>query len=131
MSSTTPPAVALAVSPHTTIGDLVAARPAFARLFEKLGIDYCCGGTQTLAAVCARKGLDVTTTIALLDSAGAAWNAGPSEVDAGAMGLAQLADHIEATHHAYLKEELPRLVEMAERVATKHGWRDARLEHFK
>jgi regulator of cell morphogenesis and NO signaling len=26
-----------------------------------------------------------------------------------------------------LKEELPRLVEMANRVATKHGWRDSRL----
>ena len=43
------------------------------------------------------------------------------------MSLTQLADHIESTHHAYLKEELPRLVEMADRVATKHGWRDARL----
>ena len=52
---------------------------------------------------------------------------GPAEVNAAAMGLAELADHIEATHHAYLKSELPRLVEMADRVATKHGWRDTRL----
>ena len=43
------------------------------------------------------------------------------------MSLSQLADHIESSHHAYLKTELPRLVEMATRVATKHGWRDARL----
>jgi regulator of cell morphogenesis and NO signaling len=48
-------------------------------------------------------------------------------VDAAAMGLGQLADHIVSTHHAFLKQELPRLVEMADRVATKHGWRDARL----
>lgn len=115
------------ITPATTIGELVAARPALARFFEKLGIDYCCGGKQTLAAACARRGLDVTTTLALLDSAGAALAADPAEVNAAAMSLAQLADHIETTHHAYLKVELPRLVEMAERVATKHGWRDARL----
>jgi regulator of cell morphogenesis and NO signaling len=43
------------------------------------------------------------------------------------MSLASLADHIEQTHHRYLKEELPALVEKADRVAEKHGWRDSRL----
>lgn len=115
------------VTPETTLGELVAARPLLARLFERLGLDYCCGGKQTLAIACARRGLDVATTITLLDSAGAALAAGPAEVDAAAMGLAELADHIETTHHAYVKAELPRLHEMAVKVATKHGWRDARL----
>ena len=123
MSTTTQPAF----TSESTIGDLVAARPLLARFFEKLGIDYCCGGKQTLAAACARRGLDVATTLALLESAGALLAAGPAEVDAAAMGQAELADHIETTHHAYLKQELPRLVEMAHRVATKHGWRDERL----
>jgi regulator of cell morphogenesis and NO signaling len=117
----------LLLTPATMIGELVAARPALARLFEKLGIDYCCGGKQTLAVACSRRGLEVATTITLLESAGALLLAGPTEVDAAAMGLAELADHIESTHHAYLKSELPRLSEMAQRVATKHGWRDARL----
>lgn len=116
-----------AITPATTIGDLVAARPLLARLFESLGIDYCCGGKQTLAAACARRGLETGTTIALLESAGAAFAAGPADVNVSAMGLGELADHIVSTHHAYLKDELPRLVKMAERVATKHGWRDARL----
>jgi regulator of cell morphogenesis and NO signaling len=116
-----------AITPETTVGELVAARPLLARLFETLNIDYCCGGKQTLAAACARRGLEINTTIALLESAGAAYATGPAEVDAAAMGLGQLADHIVSTHHAYLKQELPRLVEMADRVAHKHGWRDARL----
>jgi regulator of cell morphogenesis and NO signaling len=116
-----------AITPDTTIGNLVAARPLLARHFESLGINYCCGGKQTLAAACARCGLEVGTTITLLETAGAAFAAGPAEVDAAAMGLGQLADHIVSTHHAYLKQELPRLVEMADRVATKHCWRDARL----
>ena len=115
------------ITPATTIGELVAARPVLARVFEKLGIDYCCGGKQTFAAACARRGLEVTTTLAMLDSAAAALAAGPAEVNAAAMSLTQLADHIETTHHTHLKVELPRLCEMADRVATKHGWRDERL----
>ncbi len=43
------------------------------------------------------------------------------------MPLTASADHIEQTHHHYLKEEFPALVEKAERVAPKHGRRDARL----
>src|SRR5690349_1651798 len=121
------PVLSTSFSPDTTVGELVAARPLLARLFEQLGIDYCCGGKQTLAAVCQRRGLEVSTTLALLESASAALATGPAEVDAAAMGLAELADHIEATHHTYLKAELPRLVDMADRVAAKHGWHDHRL----
>jgi regulator of cell morphogenesis and NO signaling len=127
MPSLTAPSAPSVITPETTIGALVAARPALARIFEHLGIDYCCGGKQSLAKACASRNLDLATTIALLESAGAALAAGPVEVDTATMTLKQLADHIETTHHAYLKAELPRLGEMADRVATKHCWRDARL----
>ena len=112
---------------QSTVGEIVAARPALAPLFEKLGIDYCCGGKQTLSAACAKRGLGAESTFALIVSGCAELAAGPAEVDAAAMGQTELADHIVATHHAYLKTELPRLVEMAERVAIKHSWRDGRL----
>jgi len=116
-----------AITPETRIGDIVAARPALARLFETLGIDYCCGGKQTLAAACAVHNVAASTIIATIGATLANLDAGPAEVDAAAMSLTELADHLEQTHHLYLKEELPRLVEMADRVARKHGWRDTRL----
>jgi regulator of cell morphogenesis and NO signaling len=112
---------------ETRIGEIVAARPVLARLFEELHIDYCCGGKQTLAFAAASRGLSVETVVAMLQEAAAALAAGPTEVDAANLSLGELADHIEQTHHHYLKEELPRLLEMADRVATKHGWRDPRL----
>jgi regulator of cell morphogenesis and NO signaling len=124
-------ATASALTPESTVGELVAARPLLARVFEKLGVDYCCGGKQSLAAVCARRGLDLPTMLTVLESAAAALATGPVEVDAAAMGQPELCDHIEAVHHAYLKSELPRLVEMADRVAVKHGWRDGRLEEVR
>lgn len=123
MSTTTIPEI----TSDSRIGDLVAACPALARLFEGLGIDYCCGGKQTLTTACASRGLSATTVVSILESAAAALAAVPVEVDAAGMSLTALADHVERTHHAYLKDELPRLAEMAERVARKHGDRDPRL----
>ncbi|AOS43307.1 Iron-sulfur cluster repair protein YtfE [Lacunisphaera limnophila] len=123
MPTTTLPAI----TPESRIGDLVAACPSLARVFEELRLDYCCGGKQSLAAASDSRGLSVLTVIGLLEAATAALAAGPAEVNAATLSLSQLADHIEQSHHRYLKAELPRLVEMSARVATKHGWRDARL----
>ena len=122
MSST-----ATVTDPGTTLGDLVVAHPALARVFERLGLDYCCGGKQTLAAACTRRGLDPATVAATLDGALAALDAAPAEIDPATLTLTALADHIEGTHHAYVRVELPRLVELAERVARKHTHRDPRL----
>jgi regulator of cell morphogenesis and NO signaling len=115
-------------TPETTVGAIVAARPALARVFEKLGIDYCCGGKRPLAELARARGLDPATVVALLEAAGSALTAGAPEFDVAGLTLSQLAEHIERTHHEYVKAELPRLGEMAERVARKHAWRDSRLK---
>jgi regulator of cell morphogenesis and NO signaling len=122
MSPTTP----FPFTIETKLGDIVAAQPGLARIFERLGLDYCCGGKQPLAQACARIGLDATSILATLAAAGDAAKNSPV-VNPAELTLTQLADHIEHTHHVYVKTELPRLEEMAVRVATKHGWRDARL----
>lgn len=113
------------ITPASRVGDIVAAQPLLASVFQRVGIDYCCGGKITLAAACSARGLDATTFLAMLAAAPLQNSAGI--VDAAAMSLTELADHIEATHHAYLKADLPILVEQADRVALRHGERDARL----
>ena len=127
MSTTTMSTTASLFTPDTKLGDIVAAQPALARVFERLGLDYCCGGKQTLAVACEKRQLNAQTVAQLLEAAAPAMLSGPREVDAARLTLTELAEHIEQTHHTYLKAELPRLLGMSERVATKHGWRDARL----
>lgn len=102
-----------------TVGALVAERPARSRIFQQLGIDFCCGGKKPVEQACREKGLDPATVLAMLDLA----DAGPSGevVDAAAMSMTELADHIEATHHAYLRRELPRLQQMIDKVSAVHG----------
>ncbi|HEY7119029.1 MAG TPA: iron-sulfur cluster repair di-iron protein [Tepidisphaeraceae bacterium] len=110
-----------------SIGELVRQRPARSRLFERLGIDYCCGGKKTLAQACAAKNLDPATIAAVLDADDASASPADTPIDANALSLSDLANHIEATHHAYLKTDLPRLSALTQKVANAHGQRDARL----
>ena len=50
----------------TTLGGLVAEWPRSAALFERLGLDYCCGGGQTLEEACRTRGLDPATVTTML-----------------------------------------------------------------
>ena len=114
--------------PEMTVGQLVVERPARARVFERLGIDYCCGGRLPLSEACAKRGLDAAMVLEELraDDASAAPAA---ERDWAAATAAELADNIEATHHAYLKRELPRLIALTRRVAEVHsGHRPSLIE---
>jgi regulator of cell morphogenesis and NO signaling len=42
----------------TTVAEMAASSIAAVRVFEKFGIDYCCGGKRPLAEVCLEKGYD-------------------------------------------------------------------------
>jgi regulator of cell morphogenesis and NO signaling len=105
---------------ESTVGRLVAENPARARVFEKHRIDYCCGGKLPLAEACERRHVNLDAVVADLeavDLAGA--SKAPTNWDRAPLG--ELADHIVATHHAYLAQELPRLEAMSARVAKVHG----------
>jgi len=110
-----------------TVGELVAAQPARSRVFEAFHIDYCCGGKRSLADACDKKGLPVDTLLEALARADAL-RAPEIHPDATAMPLDTLCDHIVERHHDYLRRELPRLMQMADKVAKVHGDNDSRLE---
>lgn len=117
------------ITPDTTVGELVRALPARARLFENLGIDYCCGGKRPLAEACRARNLEPATVVAMLaalDGAAVSPSANPD-----AMSLAELCDHIERRYHDWLREELPRLEFMTRKVAAVHGDHEPRLHDIR
>lgn len=112
---------------HHTLADIVTQAPGTARAMERHGLDYCCGGQRRLDEACGAAGLDVG---AVLDELHAAADAlGPDAAGAGwaSMGPAELVDHLEATHHEYLKREFSRLSALADKVAGVHGDRHPEL----
>ena len=107
-----------AISAENHVAALVLEEPSRARVFERFGIDYCCGGKVPLALACAERGLDVGVVTAALAEPP---SRGPEDVDWSAASLATLVDHIVEHHHAYLREELPPLTALVEKVVRAHG----------
>ena len=108
------------VSADRTVGDLVTEQPGRAKVFEDLGIDYCCGGHRPLTEACAEKGIDPENVLAQLARVDAARRP-DADADYGSMSLTALADHIVDTHHAYLRQALPRANQLAAKVAQAHA----------
>lgn len=119
----------VSLDPSRLVGELVAERPARARLFERLHIDYCCNGQQTLAKACADAGAQVQTTLAALETLDDldASNADPELTDWRGAGTEQLCDHIVATHHEYLRRAFPRIDTLVNTVVRVHGSYDDSL----
>ncbi len=99
---------------NVTVRDMAANSLAAVRVFEKFGIDYCCGGKKPLADVCREKGYDLGVVQRELDSALA--GAQTSERDWKIARLTDLIHHIVETHHAYLRRELPAIDTRLEKV---------------
>lgn len=105
-----------AITTSTTLGDVVTANPAAARVLERHGLDYCCGGGRNLGDACEAGGVDVDGLLGEISALGPG-----AEPDWATMGPAELVDHLEAVHHAYLHEELGLLDALAAKVAEVHG----------
>lgn len=109
-----------------TLGQLVLERPIRARIFEELGLDYCCGGQSTLTQACAERGLNVESVLARIEESDSA-DHNVSEVDVAGMTITELCDHIEETHHQYLRDALPRITQLIEQVVAAHVQRHPEL----
>ena len=102
-----------------TVREIAQTQPSSIRVFEKFGIEYCCGGGERLIEACAARDVDVDAVISALEAA--VRNESSQEKDWTKESLANLTKHIVATHHAYCKDELPRLSGLAMKVVKVHG----------
>ena len=110
----------MSIEATQTVGELAAQLPGATRQFEKLGIDYCCGGSRTLGQACADAKITVEQVLARLQEGLAA--AGPiSDRDWKTVTLAELIAHINSTHHVFVREECPRIEKLAAKVVGVHG----------
>ncbi len=108
------------VTPDHSIGDIVRKNFRAASVFERNGIDFCCGGGTSLGTVCTEKGIDahaIITELSLL-------NPPATDVpDFDSWPLDKLIDHILEKHHRYVRESLPVVQAHAQKVASVHGER--------
>ena len=112
-------AILQTIDPAATVGEIVAKDYRTAKVFEKHGIDFCCGGKVALSAVCQEKGIDPAVILEEIE----ALKSTPLErgQNYAAWELPFLADYIVNTHHAYLNENLGEIALYTRKIADVHG----------
>ena len=104
---------------QTKIGDIVTQDFRAAEVFKKAGIDFCCGGSQSLEAACRDKKLDVAEIESELSKLE---NSEPgSSYKFNEWKLDFLCDYIVNTHHQTVMKLLPELTFYTQKIAEVHG----------
>lgn len=101
------------------VGEIVTRDFRAAEIFKHSGIDFCCGGGQSLEEACKEKNLDISyleQEITNLEQSPAdeAHNFKEWKLDF-------LCDYIENTHHKTVLRLLPQLLGYTQKIAEVHG----------
>ena len=107
------------------VKSFVRNNPQCAKVFEELNIDFCCGGDASLLTACEEENLEphwVYQRLVELQPA-------PSTSDQDVLDLTptELTEHLESTHHVYLKQALPRMTALMDKVHQAHSSRHPEL----
>ena len=116
------------INSESTVRDVALQLPESTRLFERLKIDYCCGGNQPLAQACAAAGVDVGDVMGML--AGVSQPQEKSAIAIQDASLPELIKHIVETHHVFTKTEMDRLQLLVNKVLNAHGGNHPELIHL-
>lgn len=121
----------MTITAEKTVRELALEDTAATRVFERLGIDYCCGGNKSLGDACQASNLSVDQVIDALEMADEAAHAARKDRNWQVEPLADLIAHIKNTHHQYTRDEMARLVPLLEKVCSVHGKNHPELQQVR
>jgi regulator of cell morphogenesis and NO signaling len=103
-----------------SIREIVTQYPSSARVFHRFDIDLCLQADLSLEGACQELQLSVDQVIEKLTDSEAQERGGIA-LDPATLSLARLVQHIVRIHHHCVRQELPRLAEMALKLAATRG----------
>src|SRR5215472_5256790 len=109
-----------------TIREIISSQPTAAAILQRFEIDVCAQANETLAGACAQLQLSVDQVLEKLKD-GAAIETGALHGDVSGYSTGRLIQHIVRIHHHDIRQELPRLVELAHTVAHTYADRAPHL----
>lgn len=105
-----------------TVGSTIESYPTSLEVFEKFGIDYCCGGKKSLEEACLERGIEPEKLLSAIDKANAASNSTfQDSIDWTKASLRELIGYIIAKHHTYTLSEIERLGRLSEKVVSVYA----------
>jgi regulator of cell morphogenesis and NO signaling len=121
----------MSLSTAKSVRKLALEFPGAARIFERLGIDYCCRGSKSLEEACASRNLSAGQVLEPMASAEAVAAANPKDRNWQSDSLTRLVAHINAKHHKYTREQIARLDPVLDKVCSVHGENHPELLHIR
>lgn len=104
--------------PNKTVANYVTENPLTARIFHEKGIDFCCGGKVSLDSVCKEKNLNYEDILLELKEVKISSEEFVVTEDTTAT---EVVNYILKRYHDVLKQELPTLTFLMDKVSRVHG----------
>ena len=108
----------MVITAETTVRDIVVEAPNAIPVFERFGIDYCCGGKHTLAEACTKRNQSLAPVMEELErrisdpAPEVQWQTAP---------LRELIHYILQKHHSFTRDQLTLIQQLAAKVEHRHG----------
>lgn len=103
------------ITVESRLADIVASKPAAARILDDRGIDYCCGGDRSLREALGGEDREAAALVSELEGLSA-----PADQDWRTRPITELIDFLEATHHVFTRRELATIDPLLQRVMRAH-----------
>ena len=120
------------ISEKTSVGDIVKNHFQTVKIFDEHQIDFCCGGKQSLLEACENKSLNTKEIISELEEVIKIPVLGPKFNE---MSLTELIEYIKKMHHSYVREQIPLISKLLNKIEEVHGHLHPEIEminvHFK
>ena len=106
------------INEESTVAVIATNYPNTIKIFEKYGIDYCCGGIQPLGVACNNANVAISTVVEEIKNL----KAEPSTdgIDLRFLTPSALIDYIIKKHHEYTTSEMGELEYLLEKVCNVH-----------
>jgi regulator of cell morphogenesis and NO signaling len=108
----------MAIETTSIVKDLALGVPGATRLFESLGIDYCCNGAKPLSQACGEAGIAVETVVRTLRQAAADTRKDSEDHNWSSEPLTAIISFILDTHHTFDRQELDRIEPLLAKVSS-------------
>lgn len=100
---------------NSTLTDVVSRDFRAGAIFDRYGLDYCCGGARSLAEGCSQRGVNLAAVLSELEALD------PGSREHVADDPAALVDYVISHHHAYVRASLPMIQHHLTKVVAAHG----------
>jgi len=103
---------------ETTLSSIALEHHEVIPVMEKYSLDFCCRGNKTLSQACVEKNISPEIVAEEMRNVSAQVK---QVMPFAEMTVEQLVSYIMIKHHFYVKQTIPTIMNMLEKITTKHG----------